>query len=101
MPTSAPEYLFLDESGDPGTAPGNNPIYLLAGVHATKHGLDALRVHLACFRYQHQVAKEFKSWGALLKDTPTNALRSFAETLVTMTEDGLVGGTVNWLYKPS
>lgn len=101
MPTDAPQYLFLDESGDPGTAPGNNPIYLLAGVHFTKPGLDALRVHLACFRYQHQVAKEFKSWGSLTKDTPTSALKAFAETLVSLTVDGMISGTVNWLHKPS
>lgn len=101
MPADAPQYLFLDESGDPGTAPGNNPVYLLAGVHMTKAGLDALRVHLACFRYQHQVAKEFKSWGSLNKPVPTNALRAFAETLATLTGDGLLAGTVNWLHKPS
>jgi hypothetical protein len=98
---NAPEYLFLDESGDPGTAPGNNPIYLLAGLHVTKAGLDALRVHLACFRYQHQVSKEFKSWGSLLKDQPTTQLKAFVETLATLTADGLVQGTVNWLHKPS
>ena len=101
MPTSIPEYLFLDESGDPGTAPGNNPIYLLAGLHVTKRGLEALRVHLACFRYQHQVSKEFKSWGALLKDGPTVQLKAFVETLVTLTEEGTIAATVNWLHKPS
>lgn len=101
MPTTAPQYLFLDESGDPGTAPGNNPIYLIAGLHVTKPGLEALRLHLSCFRYQHQVSKEFKSWGSLLKDKPTPQLRAFAETLVTLTTEGQLAATVNWLHKPS
>lgn len=101
MPADAPQYLFLDESGDPGVAPGNNPVYILAGVHVTKRGLEALRVHLSCFRYQHQVSKEFKEWGSLSKDPPTAALRAFVDTLVALTGEGELAATVNWLHKPS
>jgi hypothetical protein len=101
MSSQPPEYLFLDESGDPGTAPGNNPMYLLAGLHVTKPAMEALRVHLACFRYQHHVSKEFKDWGALVKESPTQPLKAFADTLISMTEGGALAATVNWLHKDS
>lgn len=99
MPSQPPEYLFLDESGDPGTEEGNNPVYILAGLHVTKSAMESLRVHLACFRYHHHVTKEFKDWGALLKDAPTQQLKAFADTLAAMTDSGALAATVNWLQK--
>jgi hypothetical protein len=66
-----PEFIFVDESGDPGAAPGNNPIYLVGATSINKETMNALRLHLASFRYHHGVTRELKDWGALLKGTST------------------------------
>lgn len=101
MAGDKPDFFFVDESGDPGTEPGNNPLYLLAGLWIPDPSLDHVRLHLANFRYQHGVTKELKGWGSLLKDKPTAAAKGLLETLALLTEDGLIQATTTWLVKDS
>ena len=59
MPDIVPkEFLFADESGDPGLK--GNPISLLVGLHTDEPTLDEIRKHLAAFRYHHGVLRKFK-----------------------------------------
>jgi hypothetical protein len=90
------EFLFIDESGDPGIGPGSNPTYLIAGVHLSEKALEAVRLHLACFRYHHAVTKELKNWGSLLKDRPTQQYKGLLFLLAELTTEGLIAGTVTW-----
>jgi hypothetical protein len=94
-----PEFIFIDESGDPG--PEGNPLFLLAAVHMSNAVLEQVRFHLACFRYHHGVTKEFKDWGALLRDGVTVQLRSLLEFLCPLTAAGDITSTVNWVRKSS
>lgn len=98
MASDKPEYLFVDESGDPGKAAGN-PIYILTGVHVPKASMASLRVHLASFRYHNNVNKELKDYPPFRKNPPIHQVQRFVEALVSLTRNGLISATTNWLRK--
>lgn len=60
---------------------------------------DQVRLHIATFRYFHEVTKEFKDWGALLKGPATPHWRSLLGFLAELTQAGDVTTTANWLDK--
>ncbi len=96
MPDVVPkEFLFVDESGDPGLV--GNPIYLLVGLHTDEPTLDEIRKHLAAFRYHHGVLREFKDqrWADKLSEPTMRLLEHFA----VLTNEGRVVTTTNWLQK--
>jgi hypothetical protein len=49
MASDKAEFIFIDESGDPGF-PGSNPIYILSAVHMNAAAFNSFRLHLASFR---------------------------------------------------
>jgi hypothetical protein len=59
-PTSSPkrDFLFIDESGDPGTY---SPYYILGLLHITDVSLKDLNLHLGAMRYFGSVKREIKS----------------------------------------
>src|SRR5438874_1641076 len=90
------EFLFVDESGDPGIGPKSNPVYLLIGMHLLERSLDQVRRHLAAFRYHHDVVKELKGQGWAEKlSPPTRHLLGF---LADLSDGGEVITTGNWLH---
>mgnify|MGYP001575619523 CR=1 FL=1 len=60
QPPSPPkrDFLFVDESGDPGTF---SPYYILGLLHVTDVSLKELNVHLGAMRYFGSVKREIKS----------------------------------------
>lgn len=97
MPSDATEFLFVDESGDPGV--DGTPLYVMACIHADMETLVALQTHLVNFRYHHGVKGELKEWGGLLKKKPTQMTRSLLRFLLEVTEPGGVRASANWLRK--
>jgi hypothetical protein len=91
------EFLFVDESGDPGVV--GNPLYILAAMHVDLGVLDRIRSHLMAFRYHHDVVRELKNqrWADKLTEAP----RRLLEPLAALTDDGLISTTLNWLNKPT
>ncbi len=59
-PPSPPkrDFLFVDESGDPGTF---SPYYILGLLHITDVSLKELNLHLGAMRYFGSVRRELKS----------------------------------------
>jgi len=59
----AKEFLFFDESGDPG--PAGDPFYIVVVIHMTATVLNHVRYCDAAFRYHSQITKEYKeqNWG--------------------------------------
>jgi hypothetical protein len=97
MPADSPEFLFVDESGDPG--PEGDPTYILACIHVDLNTLSAVQAHLVNFRYHHGVKGELKSWGGLLKKHPTQITRSLLRFLLEITGPDGVRASANWLDK--
>lgn len=95
VPETNKEFLFIDESGDPG--PAGNPIYILVGMHLDAGAVDELRRHLTAFRYHHDVVREFKAqrWA----DKFSSAARHLLEPLAYLTKEGRIVATANWLHK--
>ncbi|MCI0633583.1 MAG: DUF3800 domain-containing protein [Actinobacteria bacterium] len=89
------EFIFVDESGDPG--PDGNPIYILIAMHVGLAALDDTRRHLAAFRYHHDVVKEFKDqrWAEKLSPASRHLLVFLAEA----TDAGEIASTGIWLRK--
>lgn len=52
------DFLFIDESGDPGTF---SPYYILGLIHVTDVSLKDLNLHLGALRYFGSVKRELKS----------------------------------------
>lgn len=92
------EYVFVDESGDPGF-PGANPLYILVGSHMNEATHRDVTAHVAAFRYFHGVNREFKDWGGLLKSPPTIQWRTLMEYLCDRTIAGDITTTAIWLDK--
>ena len=91
----AKEFIFVDESGDPG--PDGDPVYILIAMHADLLALDGIRRHLAAFRYHHDVVREFKDqrWAEKLSPASRHLLEFLAET----TDAGGISSTAIWLNK--
>jgi hypothetical protein len=92
------EFIFIDESGDPGY-PGANPLYLLVASHMSEAVHRDVTAHVAGFRYFHGVNREFKDWGGLLKSPPTIQWRTLMEYLCGRTVAGEITTTATWLDK--
>src|SRR5689334_9539954 len=90
------EYIFVDESGDPGFQGGSN-LYALGALHTDQPNLEMVRHHVAAFRYLGEVKKEFKatSWADKLSPTALRLLHCMED----MTASGAVTATAIWLNK--
>jgi hypothetical protein len=91
------EFIFVDESGDPG--PEGNPLYILIATHVSLPALDDIRRHLAAFRYHHDVVREFKDQRWAEKFSP--ASRHLLGFLANITDAGQITSTGTWLEKPT
>lgn len=89
------EFLFIDESGDPGLI--GNPIYILIGIHVTASALDEMSRHVVAFRYHHDVVREFKAqrWADKLSPAASHLLGFLGD--LTATER--LTTSANWLDK--
>lgn len=94
------EFVFVDESGDPGF-PGHNAIYLLVACHMDERTYADVYSHLVAFRYFHGVNREFKDWGGLTKVPPTQQWQSFMGFLRDRSLAGDVAITCTWINKPT
>ena len=47
MPDVHKEFIFVDESGDPGHGEDTDPLYILLGVHMDEGAVNAVRQHLS------------------------------------------------------
>jgi hypothetical protein len=99
VPEDPCEFLFVDESGDPG--PGGTPHYIMACIQADMATLVAVQAHLVNFRYHHGIRGELKDWGGLLKDHPTQMTRSLLRFLLELTGPQGLRASANWLHKDS
>jgi Protein of unknown function (DUF3800) len=90
------EYIFVDESGDPGFSGGSQQ-YLLGALHVNELTLDRLRLHLAAFRYHGEIQNEFKatSWADKLNAKAARLLQCLED----FTHSGDIVSTVTWLDK--
>lgn len=90
MPGGTGEFIFIDESGDPGDPAilGASPLYLLVATHMDEMTYRDFTAHVAAFRYFHGVNREFKAWGGLLKMPPTIQWRTLMEYLSDRTVAG-------------
>jgi len=52
------DFIFIDESGDPGTA---TDYYILGLIHLTDETLKEINIHLGAFRYFGSLKKEINS----------------------------------------
>lgn len=97
MPASAipRDYIFVDESGDPGVR--GNPVYILVGMHVSDGVLDRVRKHLTAFRYHHEVVKEFKAQRWADKLAPQT--RHLLDFLADLTDANDIITTTTWLNK--
>lgn len=57
-PSPKRDFLFIDESGDPGTL---SPYYILGLIHVTDVSLKDVNLHLGALRYFGSVRRELKS----------------------------------------
>lgn len=63
MPTNPAEYVFVDESGDPGFAAGTAERFYLVAVHCDGPTLRVIRKHLVNLHYHHGLGgSELKEW---------------------------------------
>lgn len=90
--------MFIDESGDPGF-PGSNPTYILVVSHMSDAVFDAVRKHVASFRYFHEVTREFKDWGGLLHGPVSPQWRSLLGLFAELTATSEITTTGHWLVK--
>ena len=90
------EFMFIDESGDPGF-PGETPRYILMGAYLKEPVLPQLRKHLTSFRYHNNVTREFKDQGWAKKFTPTT--RRLLAYTADLADEGYLVVTTNWLDK--
>jgi hypothetical protein len=89
------EFLFIDESGNPGSA--GNPIYIVVGLHLTETCVHRVRQHMTSFRYHHDVVKELKEQRNPDKLTPQT--RRLMVPLAEMCDAGEISATANWCDK--
>jgi hypothetical protein len=91
----AKEFIFGDESGDPGLA--GDPTYILAALHMSERVVHHVRYCDAAFRYHSQVTKEYKDqgWAAKIGPAGVRLLLSMAD----FTGRGEANATVIWLDK--
>lgn len=98
--TDKPEFIFIDESGDPGPpVEGSNSVYILVALHLSDAALRQAQRHLTAFRYHHGVSKELKDTGALLKDRFTPVTRALLEFFAELVPTGEATATGHWLRK--
>lgn len=98
--TDRPEFIFVDESGDPGApGPGSNPIYVLVALHLSDAAVEQAQRHLTAFRYHHGVSKELKDAGGLVKDKFTPMTRALLQFFAELGPEGGASTTAHWLHK--
>lgn len=55
------DFLFIDESGDPGYLPGSSKYFAVGCLHLTDIGLEELQKHFCAFGYFQTKFREIKS----------------------------------------
>lgn len=101
MPTGQPEFVFIDESGDPGREEGTAERFFLAAVHCDEPTLRIIRRHLVNLRYHHALeGGELKEWWPVRKgDIGERRLQSCIRLLEKLTGQGDVKSTAVWVDK--
>jgi Protein of unknown function (DUF3800) len=101
MPTNPPEFVFVDESGDPGRGEGTAERFYLAAVHCSEPTVRIIRQHLVNLRYHHGLGGgELKDWWPVRKgDVGERRLQSCVRLLDKLTTHGELKGTAVWVDK--
>lgn len=102
MPANEKEFIFVDESGDPGDpeTPGSSRRFFMAAVHTTVEPARVIRAHLVNLRYHHALGGgELKEWWALRSGVTSRQLVSFCKLLEKLTAAESVKSTAVWLDK--
>lgn len=95
MTADEKQFVFIDESGDPG--PTGEPIYILAALHMAEPLLHHVRLHETAFRHHTQIMKEFKDqkWAPGIGPAGHRLLVVLAD----LTAPDQLTSTVTWLEK--
>lgn len=102
MSEGSKEFIFVDESGDPGDpgTEGSSKRFYMAAVHTTEEPARVIRAHLVNLRYHHALGGgELKEWWMLRKGVITKELTSLIKLLEKMTVSGEIRATAVWLDK--
>lgn len=93
------EFIFIDESGDPG--PDGNPTYILVALHTNETTLHRIRKHVVAFRYHLEVTKEFKGQRWADKLPPGGTAAHLLTFMAELTDAGDIVTSGIWLDKPT
>lgn len=101
MPTNPPEYVFVDESGDPGFASGTADRFFLAAVHCDGPTLRVITNHFVNLHYHHGLGgSELKEWWpAKSADITLRQLQSCVRLFEKLTQQGALKATTVWVEK--
>ena len=92
MPSDKAEFIFVDESGDPGTEPGATDKFYMSAVHVNEATVELIRNHLVNVRYHHNLGgAELKTWWPTRKgDAGDLKLKSCLRLLEKLTQQSLL-----------